>query len=390
MPRESSNPEPSALRWARSASGLPPEAVAKKLNVRPDRILSWEKGEAAPSFTQLRSLAKAYKRPTAAFYLTEFPPAGALPTDFRTLDNRSVLEAKHSPHLLHELRRARDRREWTIEMLSEMGSLSAGWHLDISLNTSPEEAAAQLRKLLGITLGLQSSWKTQYEALGGWRALVEKTGTLCFQARGLPLTECRGFSLPETILPVIVINIKDSVRGRIFTLLHELTHVALRQGGLCNLADSASLEIYCNRVAGAVIFPKEDFLRFSTVARHPKGTRSWSDTELKDISTFFGGSYEAVLVRLLSFGLTTEEFYREKREYLTNAYLNTKRDESGFVPPHTIELSCAGGLFTSVVIESLERNNITLADASEYLHIGFKHIRDAEAVAAKFEGGSDE
>ena len=275
-------------------------------------------------------------------------------------------------------------------MLSELGPLRAGWHMDISLDTNPDEAAARLRELLGITLGLQSSWKTQYEALGGWRTLVEKTGTLCFQAKGLPLTECRGFSLPEVILPVIVINIKDSVRGRIFTLLHELTHVALRQGGLCNLTDNANLETYCNRVAGAVIFPKDDFLRFSTVARHPRGKPSWSDAELREISNFFGGSYEAALVRLLSFSLTTEEFYRDKREELTNSYLNAKKDESGFVPPHTIELSCAGGLFTSVVIESLERNNITLADASEYLHIGFKHIRDAEVVAAKFEGGSDE
>jgi Zn-dependent peptidase ImmA (M78 family) len=42
--------------------------------------------------------------------------------------------------------------------------------------------------------------------------------------------------------------------GRIFTLLHELAHIALNDGGICDLDDnlrrnaSAQIEAYCNRV----------------------------------------------------------------------------------------------------------------------------------------------
>ena len=43
------------------------------------------------------------------------------------------------------------------------------------------------------------------------------------------------FSISEVWLPAVILNISDPVRPRIFTMLHEAVHFALRDGGLCDL-----------------------------------------------------------------------------------------------------------------------------------------------------------
>jgi Zn-dependent peptidase ImmA (M78 family) len=45
----------------------------------------------------------------------------------------------------------------------------------------------------------------------------------------------RGVSLPGDVLPIVILNGGDAHAGRIFTLLHELTHLLLRQGGVCDM-----------------------------------------------------------------------------------------------------------------------------------------------------------
>ena len=53
----------------------------------------------------------------------------------------------------------------------------------------------------------------------------------------------------------------DANAGRVFTLLHEFTHLLLRQGGVCDLVQTAEntpdsrLEAFCNAVAGAALVP---------------------------------------------------------------------------------------------------------------------------------------
>ena len=98
-------------------------------------------------------------------------------------------------------------------------------------------------------------------------------------------------------LTVVVVNIKDAPRGRIFTLLHELAHIMLKEGGICDFHD-ADTEAYCNRVAEAALFPREALLQSATVRKHRKDDPVWSDAELGELSRQFGGSREAALVTL--------------------------------------------------------------------------------------------
>jgi Zn-dependent peptidase ImmA (M78 family) len=242
---------------------------------------------------------------------------------------------------------------------------------------------------LGVTLQKQTAWKDQYEAFRGWRALVEAVGILTFQAIGIDVNEARGFSIGERPLPVAVVNIKDAPRGRIFTLLHEVAHILLNRGGVCDLHETENdansrTEALCNHIAGAILFPKDELLNAPVVRQHRQGGVSWSDEELANLSRQFGGSREAVLVRLLALGLTSVTFYRKQKDVFLKLYADQRRRQKGFAPPHEIALSSAGPTFTGLVIESFNRERITASDVSDYLQIRLKHLAEVQREYSTF------
>ena len=387
MPRPGANPTPSVLVWARESAGLSVEAAARKAGVKADRLSSWESGADRPSFAQLRKLASVYKRPLAVFYLSEPPYRFQAMHDFRRLGEPE--ETVPSPELTLEIRRAHDRREWALELLDTIEEEPPNFQERLSIRDDSEEAADTVRRLLGITLERQASWRSEYEAFNGWRLLIEGAGMLSFQANGVELSEARGFSIALRPLPVVVANIKDAPRGRIFTLLHEVTHVLLADGGICDLHDSnndesSRIEAYCNRVAGAALFPRAAILGSHVVQAHRKSDPAWKDEELALLSRHFGGSREAALVRLLGLGLTTERFYRESRERFLKLYAQQREKQgSGFAPPHQIALSSAGPTFTNLVIESFNRERITASDVSDYLQVRLRHLSEIQRDYAR-------
>ena len=97
-----------------------------------------------------------------------------------------------------------------------------------------EACAEEIRGLLGITSEIQRKWVDEKEALNEWRKAIEKLGILIFQI-SMPVEESRGFSLADGKVPAIILNPQDSVKGRIFSLLHELGHILLDKSGLCNM-----------------------------------------------------------------------------------------------------------------------------------------------------------
>ncbi|HWY21021.1 MAG TPA: ImmA/IrrE family metallo-endopeptidase [Candidatus Acidoferrum sp.] len=255
----------------------------------------------------------------------------------------------------------------------------------LGLGEDAETAAGKIRAALNVRTDLQSQWRVDNEAFREWRALLERIGILTFQATKLELDEARGFSISLKPLPVVVVNIKDAYRGRIFTLLHEVAHLALNDGGICDLDDnqrrnaSAQIEAYCNKVAGAILFPRNDLLATSEVRIHRSSDMTWSDSELQALSRRFGGSREALLVRLLTLGRTSENFYHKKREEYRIEYSKWREQrKEGFAPPHVVSLSSAGPLFTSLVIENFNREHITASDVSDYLQVRIKHLPEIQ------------
>jgi Zn-dependent peptidase ImmA (M78 family) len=382
--------KPELLVWARESMGLKPEVAARKAAISSDRLATWEAGLEAPTVNQLRTLARIYKRPLAVFYLPEPPRRFDAMRDFRRLPEGGV--AERSPELNLAFRRARVRREVVLELSQELGihfppiRFNAG-----DLKNDPDRFAEASRRLLRVELAEQYEWRDKYRALNNWIAAVERTGALVFQTSDVDLGEMRGFSLYETVLPVIVVNAQDAPRGRIFTLLHEFAHVLLHAGGLCDLhersqpdSEDERIEVFCNRVAGAILAP-ENALRAELRGTGPQALKANLDDTVRGLAHKFSVSQEVVLRRLLTMGAVTQNQYQEKREDYRKAYAAGKPTE-GFASPSVLAVRDLGRQFVRVVVDAYRQEAITSADLSEFLGVRLKHLPKIEQAMFWAEG----
>lgn len=380
---------PELLVWARKNSRLTIEQAAKKVPVKKERLELWEQGDLKPTIKQLRKLGHIYKRPIAVFYLSE-PPRDFIPLhDFRRFP--IDVEELESPKLRFEIRRARDRREIALELYQDLEGELPDFTLKCDLTDKPEELSEKIRDFLGISPNDQFGFRDHYDAFNSWRAAIENQGVLVFQASGIDLIEMRGFSISDIPLPVIVVNIRDYPYGRIFTMLHELTHILLRDGGLCDLAetgnrsiDEQKVEIFSNHVAGSVLVPKNLLLSEDLISEKSHDPE-WADEEIYKLSHKYKVSREVMLRRLLILGRTTPDFYRIKRQQFEKEYLKMlDRKTEGFAPPHRKAISNAGPTFTRLVINSYYQENITAGDLSDFLSVKLKHMGKIEMETMGF------
>lgn len=59
------------LAWAVDRAEIPLDVVAKKVNVKPERIATWIEGEERPTFRQAQSLSSALHIPFGYLFLKE-------------------------------------------------------------------------------------------------------------------------------------------------------------------------------------------------------------------------------------------------------------------------------------------------------------------------------
>lgn len=376
--------KPALLRWARESAGLTLEQSATKIGIKAEQLTEWEENRLRPTVAQLRKAANVYKRPFAVFFLPE-PPAQPVPLhDFRRLP--ADTPTRLSPELLLEMRRARRRRAVALELLADLDRPVIELPLRAGLDDDPEDVAAWARTWLRVSLEDHVRWAGEYEPLNAWLAVFEAHGILVFQTGAVSLEEMRGFSLNERRLPVIVLNAQDAPRGRVFTLMHEFTHLMLSQGGVCDplrvrrqaRTPDERVEVYCNRTAGAILVPRDALLGHPLVAP-ARGPREWSEGSLQQLANQFAVSREVILRRLLILGRTTDDFYEHKREEYLAQYRALEihaREREGFAPFFRVVVRDNGREYTRLVLEALDRERITPADVSDYLGVRLKHLED--------------
>lgn len=65
---------------------------------------------------------------------------------------------------------------------------------------------------------------------------------------------------------------------------------------------------------------------------------------------------------------------RKREEYLAQYRARAAREREGFAPPFRVALRDNGRQYTRLILEALEREQITLADVSDYLGVRLKHL----------------
>ncbi|SDQ99002.1 Zn-dependent peptidase ImmA, M78 family [Tsukamurella pulmonis] len=370
--------ETSVLRWARESSGYSPIAASRKMSLPDDRVAQWEAGEAVPTIAQLRKAAEAYNRSLAVFFLPEPPDGFDTLRDFRRLDE--VTAGDWSPGLHDEFRRAHTQREFALELAeTEDREIPTEW--DLRLSADDVEAAAQrIRDVLGTVgpLAVPPTSNDSYAHLNAWIAAIEASGVLVLATSrgGVEVSEMRGMSLYFDVLPVIVLNGSDTVRPRLFSLLHEFAHLALHTEGLCDVTaddrprtENREVETVCNAIAAAVLMPRSAVLaRPEVIARRDVPT-SWDYDNLRPVAAHFGVSPEAFLRRLSTLGVVPIEFYRQRRAEFSAAFdeeAARKKPTSGNWYRNTVR--DLGKAYVRAVTDAHRRRVIDSNTAAVYLN----------------------
>jgi Zn-dependent peptidase ImmA (M78 family) len=368
------------LAWAREMARLDVETAAKRAGTTAERLLDWEAGARVPTLNQLRSLGDTYKRSMGVFFLREIPKDGEpRPVDYR----RFELSAGHlkSPRLAAGLREAQAKREAALNIFKELEEEPPKFDLHIPRDALPEEAARRMVERLGISMEVRRKWADDYSALAAWRSKVEALGVIVIQLSGVSLSEMRGAAMSAAELPIIVLNSSDRPLGRLFSLLHELAHLARAESALCDEIEDAprddacqSVEVYCNHVAGAMLVPFESLQQHQLVQGSGLGS-TWSSQELSVLRRTFWASREVVLRRLLMLGRTSQAHYRQMRAAFEAEYEALREaPREGFVPPPRKVVLGNGRVLTRLALNAYAASAITGVELSRILGTKLDHV----------------
>ncbi len=365
---------PKIMVWARETLGLTPEVAAKRLAIKPQRLAAWEQGADYPTIKQAYAIATFYRRPFAIFFLNETPAGELSPHDYRIIAGTD--EANLTPETRLAIRQAYFQRDIASEVITSMGTEATRPQIPkLDKTSGPEAAAEKYRQLLGLSADLRANWQNWYQAYNQVKLLVENYNVFVFQL-SFPLEDARGFSLWEKDQPpIIVVNSKDHIAARTFTLFHEFCHLALRDAGLCDFRSQNDVEIFCNHFSGATLVPRSDLLNHSIVAGQKTKIFEPEDAQLDELAAFFKVSREVILRRLLILDRTTKSFYEEKRRIWLSQKIEKK---PGFSSPVKKCFSEKGFTLVKLVTRALSENRITLADAGAYLGVRLKHLPEIQ------------
>ena len=377
---------PEVLKWARERRiKLEIDYAAKKLKVDPERLEAWENGTEQPTFAQLKSIAKLYKTHISIFYLPE-PPTDFQPlTDYRVLPEQLATDEEQTYRLNANIVEAFERRETLIELCELLEESLPEIMLDVNRHENPGRAAQKITEFLEFNRTQLQKTNDPYTALKFWKHTVEAKGILVCQTSvnthlSVELRTARGFCIAQRPFPVIVVNPKDSPYGRIFTLIHELVHIALRESAIQNTdfeeiisPNLDPIEVFCNQVAAEILVPENELLEIVNLET--------LEEDLLGISKHFHVSSEVIMRRLLTLGNVSRRNYQMYRNRQLAKYRNAPARAGGAAPYHNRLLNTAGEYFARTAFTAYYEQKITRAELASVLsNCDTKHLAGIESA----------
>lgn len=374
------------LKWARERRiKLDLEDAAEKLNINPERLDNWENGKDQPTFAQLKKIANIYRTHISIFYLPKPPKDFSPLTDYRVLPQAAAPDNEQTYRLKANVLEVFDRRETLIDFYELLEMPFPEVALKVNRNEAPIRAAEKIRKFLNINTEKLPRTKDRYRILKFWKRTVESKGILVCQTSAnihlsVQLNTFRGFCIAQKPFPVIVLNSQDSPNGRIFTIIHELVHIALGESIIQNMnyedvsfQNVDPVEVFCNQVAAEVLVPEKELL---TIADRP-----FSSKLLTEASQYFRVSTEVIMRRLLTLKKITNQKYQTFRLEQEKEYNDTNQKPKGFPHYHTRLLNTFGEFFARTAFTAYYEDKITLAGlTSVFSNCNTKHLAKIESA----------
>lgn len=236
-----------------------------------DDFMAWIKGKKKPTFKQLKEISRATGIPFGYFFMKTPPQEDLSFVKYRTIN--SVGASNPSRNLIDTMHDMKMVQDWMHRYLIKEDSLPVNYLRSINANLSYEEAAQKVREVLQLSTdwytdskNADESFKIIRQAISDARTLVMMSGIVGSNThRSLAIEEFRAFCIVDEYAPLIFINSNDSVNGKLFSLLHEFSHICLGENSLFNDRYGSELEekkeeAICNAVAAEILVPRLAFL----------------------------------------------------------------------------------------------------------------------------------
>lgn len=385
---------PAILVWARESAGLDLNDAAKRLALGASKgesieqkLLDLESGMRLPTRNQLTKIAKTYRRPLLAFYMTAPPRKGPRGEDFRS----TGVEVSPRENALLDalLRDVKARQEMVRGILEDLDEGQPKKFVSSSKLADGVETIAQ-RISMALRLPTQrASWgrtpdeffkqlRSTTEALGVFVLLV---GDLGSYRSALDEDVFRGFVISDTVAPFIVINDQDARAARSFTLIHELVHIYLGQSGVSGTpesvqgnSESGRIERFCNDVAGQVLLPN------SFATQRPlelvRGDKASIERYIENTAKRWLVSEPLVALRLRRLGWISTEIYRDLSSLYAARWASSKVStkaanqlKEGGPSYYTLKQYKLGDALIDVVRRTLRENRLTHTKAAKVLGV---------------------
>ena len=383
---------PKVLKWARESARMDEYTAALKASVSYEKLIDWEKGASRPTIRQAQSLARAYKRPFALFFLPDIPNDFQPLQDFRKKGSKPLGTAS-----IFIIREIQQKQAWISEVNEDNNEAELPFIGKYTINDNPKDVANDILKTLEIDpLNYDMDnpireWIDKAESKG---IFISRTSFIHTRLK-LNSDELQGFAIADKYAPFVFINSDDWNAPQLFTLVHELAHIWTAQTGISNSIELKvkyeninPVELFSNEVAANALMPHNFMTDISDDVFD-------SAKSVYKVSKELGISSFAFLVRALNLNLISFSNYSklkqaadiEFQEFLkreTEKKLKQKtKEKKGGPNYYLLQLNKNSRLFTQTVLDAFRGGIIEPTLASNLLNVKSNKFSELEAQLYK-------
>ena len=377
------------FKWARESAKMTEEIAASKVAVSIDKFKDWENGEDFPTIRQAQTLAKAYRRPFALFFLPD------VPTDFQPLqDFRKTGSKELSTSSIFIIREIQQKQAWISEVNEDNNENRVPFIGRFTIKDNPVLVAKDILATLNINpLNYKSNnpiieWIDKAESNG---IFISRTSFIHSRLK-LDSNEIQGFAIADDFAPFIFINSDDWNAPQLFTLVHELSHLWIAETGISNdvepsiknVGDYNPIELFCNEGAANALMPKE-FIDSLDSKAFDNAKEVFKNAKMIGVSSF------ALLVRALNLNIISLSAYKQLKQLADIEYNEfLKREEAKKIKQKEkekrggpnyflLQLNRNSRLFTQTVLDAFRGGVIEPSMASNLLNVQVNKFPKLEA-----------
>lgn len=310
------------LQWIMAQVRLEslPDKIAKNLTM-------WCKKEKIPTFNQIEDTSRATGIPLGYFFLKTPPKEDLSLVEYRTVDSAELTNpSRELMDTMHDMERV---QEWVRSHLIAEDASKLPFVGALKREKDANRCADFIREILGLEVDWFRKSKGAGDSFGCLRTAMSDNGVVVMTSgivannthRPLDINEFRAFAVGDDIAPLIFINGNDSENGKLFSLLHEFTHLCLGESSLYNDRNYSGpkrshTEIICNATAAEILVPQTIFANeWQTEIKNTD-----AEQVIRILARYFKCGLTVIARRALDNGYIEQQLYNKMADLAIKLY----------------------------------------------------------------------